>query len=93
MTSIASHIIQRLGGASAVSAHLGLNISTVCRWTYPREVGGSAGLIPSRWHHPLLEMAHEKGIDLSPSDFFYAPSPETVAQSCAERKSHSQTAN
>jgi hypothetical protein len=68
--TIAANIIHKLGGATAVSLYLGLSPSTVCRWTYPREIGGTAGLIPARWQHPLMAMARESGVDLRPEDFF-----------------------
>jgi hypothetical protein len=85
MTTIAARVIDKLGGATSVSTYLGLSISTVCRWTYPREAGGTAGLIPARWQHPLMAMAREHGVQLGPEDFF-EPFGHIVASDCDRRK-------
>lgn len=42
----------------------------VRRWTYPREKGGTGGLIPSDAQVVLLRGARARGIDLRPEHFF-----------------------
>ena len=48
--------------------------TAVYKWTYPKERGGCDGLIPSRYHSLLLRAAKERGVELSPNDFFEAGS-------------------
>ncbi len=69
----AQKIIDKCGGVAAVAEMVGVHISRVHRWTYPRERGGTDGLIPSQQQQPLLEAARQRGIDLTPADFFDLP--------------------
>ena len=48
-------------------------------WQAPRERGGTNGLVPYRHVQKLLNLAKEKGVDLSPGDFI----PEANAASDA----------
>lgn len=66
MANAASIVIDRLGGFKAVAAYLSVSKSSVHRWTYPKERGGTGGTIPQRHFSALLEMATEKDIQLSP---------------------------
>lgn len=79
----ASAIIERFGGVQPLAAALGLSASTVQRWTYSRENGGTDGQIPTKRQHQLLQLARERGIWLSPADFFVtgtlAPETQTSA--------------
>lgn len=64
----------------AVANMVGVSISRVHRWTYPKDRGGTDGLVPSKHQQPLLDKARELGISLSPADFFDAhdlPSSES----------------
>lgn len=70
MVNIASRIIQKFGGAPVVAGIVATDRTAVYKWTYPKERGGCDGLIPSRYHSLLLHAAREKGIELTPSDFF-----------------------
>ena len=49
---------------------VGIHISNVYRWTYPRERGGGGGLIPAVHQRVILVKAKERGIEISPDDFF-----------------------
>jgi len=71
MFDIAENIISKFGGASAVAEICDVDVTRVYRWTYPKgERHGTDGLIPS-WHqHTLLYEAQNRGIDLTPNDFF-----------------------
>ena len=70
MENIAQHIIQKCGGPAVIANWADISVQSVYRWTYPRERGGTGGLIPSEHQYPLLEKARAAGIDLSPADFF-----------------------
>ncbi|UCB43352.1 MAG: hypothetical protein JSV77_01515, partial [Dehalococcoidales bacterium] len=58
----AEQIINRFGGQSSLASLLGRRQSTVQHWV-------KTGRIPSQWHSPLMQLAHEKGINLEPRDF------------------------
>jgi len=66
----ARSIIERLGGVEVVAAATGRNRTRVYRWMYPIERGGTGGVIPQREIPTLLELARERQVDLSHSDFF-----------------------
>lgn len=66
----AHHVIEKCGGAAKVAEMTGVHVSRVYRWTHAKEKGGSAGVIPSRHQQTLLREARERGIELSPADFF-----------------------
>lgn len=68
--SIAEHIIAKCGGPAVVAEMTGVHVSRVHRWTYPKERGGTGGLIPAQHQQRILAEAKRRGIDLSPSDFF-----------------------
>lgn len=74
--NIARNIIDKCGGAARVAQLVGIDKSNVHRWTYPKERGGSDGLIPAIHQQKLLAAAKIEGIDLSPDDFF---TPEVSA--------------
>lgn len=70
MQNIAEKIIAKLGGAPIVAKIIDIDVSQVYRWTYPKQRGGTGGLVPS-WHQqPLLDWAKNNNIDLSHADFF-----------------------
>ena len=64
----AKQIIDRFGGQSALAALLGKRQSTVQHWA-------NTGRIPSQWHERLMELSHEKGINLEPKDFVTTAAP------------------
>jgi hypothetical protein len=73
MTNPASNIIEKCGGHQAVADMLQVDVSRVYRWTYPRDRGGSDGVIPAKHQMRLLAEAGSRGITLSPNDFFDVP--------------------
>lgn len=79
MSNSAARIIEKCGGAQAVAEMLQVDISRVYRWTYPKDRGGSAGVIPSRHQEKLLVEASGRGIKLLPADFFAAAVETTAA--------------
>lgn len=68
--SPAERIIEKCGGAGVVAEIVGVHVSRVHRWTYSKERGGTGGLIPAQHQQPILDRARERGIDISPADFF-----------------------
>jgi hypothetical protein len=73
----AASIIQLCGGVRAVADMTGRSVARVHRWAYPKDRGGTDGLIPSDCQQVLMAQAKERGIDLRPEHFFpdYAPTP------------------
>lgn len=76
MSTPAERVIEKFGGTAAVAGHLNLAESWIYRWTYPREKGGTAGVIPTKHQQALLNKARELNLDLKPEDFFDPPEPE-----------------
>lgn len=72
----ASQIIQKLGGEAKVRELTGASITAPYRWQYPKDKGGTGGLIPQRHHRTLLNYAQDNAIDLSAEDFLPAREPE-----------------
>jgi hypothetical protein len=63
-------IITLCGGYKAVSEMTGRDETRVRRWTYPKERGGSDGLIPSDVQQRLMDAARARGLPLTPEHFF-----------------------
>lgn len=76
----AKTIIGRFGdgkaGVDKVSDITGKHVSRVYRWMYPKDRGGTGGLIPQGDCALLLAHAQQNGISLTPADFF--PSVEAA---------------
>ena len=66
----AQRVIVKFGGQSALASLLGKRQSTIQHWA-------KAGLIPSKWHEPLLALANDQGIGVVPSDFIWADAPSS----------------
>ena len=64
----AQRVVSKFGGQSALAALLGKRQSTIQHWV-------KAGLIPSKWHEPVLALAKEQGIGVIPSDFILTDDP------------------
>lgn len=59
-------------GIDKVSELTGKHVSRVYRWMYPRDRGGTGGVIPASYAPRLLRYAKANGIDLSAEEFFPA---------------------
>lgn len=68
MSDQARTIIDRFGGFPAVAQALGVDVTRVYRWTYPKDRGGTGGTIPARHYPALLEEARRRAIDLTADD-------------------------
>lgn len=66
----AKAVIEKCGGVRAVSAITGLSESSIYKWTYSAQKGGTGGLVPSRAQVALIEAAKRGEVDLKPEDFF-----------------------
>jgi hypothetical protein len=76
MLEPAHNIITICGGFEAVAAMTQRSEVRVRRWTYPKDRGGTGGLIPSDVQQVLMAAARERGIPLRPEHFF----PESAAK-------------
>jgi hypothetical protein len=63
-------IITICGGYRAVAEMTGRDETRVRRWTYPKEKGGTDGLIPTDAGQVLMGEARKRGIPLKPEHFF-----------------------
>lgn len=70
MQNPASSLIKKSGGHEVVSKWTGATVTSVYRWTYPKEKGGTGGRVPQDRIQPWIEKANENGIKLKLSDFF-----------------------
>ena len=58
----AQRIISRFGSQTALAEALHAKQSTVQYWT-------KTGVIPAKWHRPIVEAAVRRGISVSGADF------------------------
>lgn len=65
-------IITLCGGYKAVADMTDRDETRVLRWTYPKERGGTGGIIPAAVQGRLLREARARGVPLSPEHFFGA---------------------
>jgi len=65
----------RTTGVAILAEIAGVHPSRVHRWTYPKDREGTGGIIPAQHHQRILDGARERGIDLSPADFFNDDEP------------------
>jgi hypothetical protein len=52
---------------------LGVTVPRIRRWSFTEDKGGNDGRIPPKHYEALLNAAKERGVPLSPEDFFSAP--------------------
>ena len=78
MTNPAQTVITICGGYRAVAAMVGRDEISVRRWTYPKDRGGTGGLIPSECQQVILDAAKGRKLPLRPEHFFYRTAPEVA---------------
>ena len=79
MHPFARQVIDICGGAPMVADLLGVQKSTVYKWTYPvGRSNGSGGLIPAATAMRLLAAAKDERIDLRAEDFYMMRETEEV---------------
>lgn len=69
MKQQAKRIINKFGGIYTLARKIGAAPSTIYRWTYPLDKGGTGGLIPVKWHEIILETARLEGIFITKEDW------------------------
>ena len=63
-------VLRKLGMSPAqLAVKLKVDRSTVSRWTYPKDRGGTDGAIPRLHHKPIFEIAKSEKVKLTDSDF------------------------
>ncbi len=72
MMEPAKTVIEICGGIDAVAKICARDRSRVTRWGYPKERGGSDGMIPTPVANRLLEFAREEKLPLRAEHFFLA---------------------
>ncbi|MEA2754736.1 MAG: hypothetical protein QOJ54_1025 [Aliidongia sp.] len=75
MSNVAKKIFAKFGGPERLARlfaerSIKIHRSGIHKWGYPKSRGGRGGVIPTKWQQPILNLARELGIDLSPADFF-----------------------
>ena len=63
-------IVATLFTPAELRRSLGVSRSTCWRWSQPIPKG-TGGLIPSRYHLPLLRLAGERGVELTAADLVH----------------------
>lgn len=75
MLNNAKKIIQLFGGINPLATAIGKDPTTIYRWTYPKEKGGTGGTIPASSMKKVLLAAKQQGLSLedkeksNPHDF------------------------
>lgn len=68
-TNQAEKIAKRFGGVRRLAEAIGCEPSVVYRWTYPRERGGTGGVIPSARVDDVKHAAARLSITLEDKDW------------------------
>lgn len=68
-------------GEDLLSERLRIARSTVQRWAYPRDRGGTGGYVPTWYHDKILELAEELGRPVDHADFFRMPRAKSSVES------------
>lgn len=64
----ATDIINLFGGAPIIASGLNLERTSVYKWTYPKNKGGSGDRVPLKWAGPIINLAKARGITLGYED-------------------------
>lgn len=75
----AKDVIELLGGPTRASRLLGVAHSNVLRWMYPKDAGGTGGIIPQRHHEHIMTVARDDGVVLTPLNFYAKSEPSRAA--------------
>lgn len=61
----AASVIKALGGVPTLAKAIGTTTTTVQRWRWPKDVGGTGGIIPHWRHDDIIQYARDRGVRLS----------------------------
>jgi hypothetical protein len=75
--TIAGRVIAKCGGAQAVADMVGRHVTTIYKWTWSQDKGGTGGFVPAKLQVSLIAKAQARGIDLTHADF--APNQEAAS--------------
>lgn len=64
----AQNIIDKFGGTAKLANALTCDPATIYKWTYPKDKGGTDGLVPSSTMPAVLKAADILGIDITSED-------------------------
>ena len=64
----AQKIIDKFGGVPRLAVALGCDVSAIYKWNYPKEKGGTDGLVPSSTMPEVLKAADVLGIEFTHED-------------------------
>ncbi len=53
-----------LGGVPTLAKGINTTTTTVQRWRWPKDVGGTGGIIPHWRHEDILAFAQARGVEL-----------------------------
>lgn len=76
MTTQASRVIKKFGGAYQLAALLKCSASTIYKWTYDESRQGTGGHIPGKALRRIVEIARPNGILLTEADLSLSPQRE-----------------
>ncbi|MGD9882311.1 MAG: hypothetical protein AB7F22_30200 [Reyranella sp.] len=65
-----SSVIAKFGGVRPLARLLDINPTNVSRWQLPKP-RGTGGLIPSKYHKPLLTLAKRRKVRLTVEELVY----------------------
>ena len=66
----AASLAVKLGGLENLAAAAGVSVSRASRYRQPKSKGGTDGLIPSTRQQRILDWAVQRGVPITPADFF-----------------------
>lgn len=55
-------------GISITARLVGRSVASVCRWRTPLDKGGTGGRVPPKVHAKILEIARQKGLNITAND-------------------------
>lgn len=70
ISPVADRVIAKCGGVRKVAEITERAVSSVYKWTYSKEQGGTGGLVPSEAQVSLMAASNRGEVDLRPDDFF-----------------------
>lgn len=66
--SAAERVIEAFGGAKRLADLTGIDLSSIYRWKYPKDRGGTDGAIPHGNHFKIMQAVNKHKITLTRSD-------------------------
>jgi len=71
--NIAEQVIKKCGGVARTAEITKRTESAVYRWTYPKEKGGTGGIVPVDAQHAIMAAARDGKVEVTADDFFARP--------------------